>query len=268
MLPKVQLPQTRRMISLTVRQNTRLSPNFVRLTLGGPELEHLHETGFDQGVRLFFPREGQQDLRMPKVSNNAWVAELMLLPKARRPWVRNYTVRAFRPERHEIDIEFALHGDAGPASAWAARARPGDPAGIFDLGRMYLPPSHVDWHLLVGDESALPAILSILEHAPASLVAEVFLEVPEVADIRERVEAPAGVRVHWTARNGAGSRPGRLALNAVESAALPAGPFYTWTAGEHGLPTGLRRHLVNERKVPKSDITFFGYWRHGRSSPG
>lgn len=267
MIPKVRLPETRKMLTLEVVANTRLSPSFANITLGGPELEYLKPAGFDQAVRLFFPREGQDGLRMPSFNNEAWMAELLLMPRSRRPWVRNFTIRKARPEMGEVDIEFVLHADT-PASAWARRTRPGDPAGIFDIGMTYLPQARTSWQLLVGDESALPAILAILEDAPASLVAEVFLEVPETADIRPDIVAPDGVRVHWLARDGAAGPPGALALETVSQAALPRGSFYTWVAGESKMATGVRRHLVNDRGVPKSDIAFFGYWRHGRSSPG
>ncbi len=267
MLPKIQSPESRRMITLEVRRTSRTSPNFLTVTLGGPELEHLLPTGFDQIVRLFFPRAGQSRLTMPTLSNEAWMAQVLLLPKSRRPWVRNYTVRRFRPQRTELDIEFALHGDA-PACAWALGARPGDPAGIFDMGLTYLPPPEAEAQLLVADESALPAVLAVLEQAPASLVAEVYLEVPETADIRKDVAAPEGVRVHWLPRDGSADLPGRLALDAVRGAVLPEGRLYAWVAGESGLATGVRRHLVRDRGVPKSDVAFHGYWRHGRSSPG
>ncbi|WP_030891417.1 siderophore-interacting protein [Streptomyces sp. NRRL F-5053] len=271
-MPRIQLPETRRMINLRVHENTRISPHFRRITLAGPELEHLEHSGYDQGVRLFFPREGQEDLRMPNLAGNAWMVELMLLPKSRRPWVRNYTVRRLRPEQHQLDIEFAVHG-TGPASAWATRARPGDPAGIFDLGRTYLPPRHADRQLLVADESALPAVLSILDDAPPSLRAEVFLEVPGTDDIRTGtgLDAREGLRIHWLPRNDdprTPSIPGRLALDAVRRADLPEAPGYAWVAGEAGLATGVRRHLVGERGWAKSDVAFVGYWRTGRSSPG
>ncbi|MFD8162858.1 siderophore-interacting protein [Streptomyces malaysiensis] len=267
MLPKTRTPESRRMIRLEVRGTTKPTPAFSVITLGGPELEHLKPMGFDQTVRLFFPREGQEGLRMPRLSSEAWMAELLLLPKSRRPWVRNFTIRRARPELGEVDIEFALHGDT-PASTWARRARPGDPAGIFDMGLTYLPPAHAEWQLLAGDESAVPAILAILEHAPASLMAEVFLEVPGADDIRTDITAPDGVRVRWLARDGADTLPGSLALDAIKESALRPGRFYTWVAGEAALATGVRRHLVRDRGVPKPDIAFFGYWRHGRSSPG
>ncbi|NJP88507.1 siderophore-interacting protein [Nonomuraea sp. FMUSA5-5] len=265
MLPKVRMPESRHMITLEVVRNTRLSPHFTTVTLGGPQLERLRPTGFDQTVRLFFPRDGQPGLTMPTLSNEAWMAQVLLQPKSRRPWVRNYTIRRARPEANEVDIEFVLHGDASPASAWAQRARPGDPAGIFDMGISYLPPAGAAWHLLAGDESALPAILAILDSAPASLVAEVFLEVPSSADIRTDVTAPEGARIHWLPRDGSGAIPGALALETVKRASLPDGRFYTWVAGESRLATGLRRHLVNERGAAKGDVAFFGYWRHGRA---
>ncbi|WP_405665628.1 siderophore-interacting protein [Streptomyces sp. NBC_01166] len=267
MLPKVQSPESRRMITLEVRRTARETPSFLTVTLGGSGMEHLLPTGFDQAVRLFFPRAGQAGLTMPTLSSEAWMAQVLLLPKSRRPWVRNYTIRRVRPELDELDIEFALHGDTR-ACSWALGARPGDPAGIFDMGLTYLPPADAAGQLLVADESAVPAVLAILEGAPASLVAEVFLEVPETADIREDVEAPEGVRVHWLARDGSDGPPGRLALDAVKAATLPSGRSYTWAAGESGLVTGVRRHLVRDRGVPRSDIAFHGYWRHGRSSPG
>ncbi|MFB4421761.1 siderophore-interacting protein [Streptomyces sp. QL37] len=267
MLPKVQSPESRRMITLEVRRTARTTPGFLTVTLGGPGIEHLLPTGFDQAVRLFFPRAGQAGLTMPTLSSEAWMAQLLLLPKSRRPWVRNYTIRRVRPEHAELDIEFALHGPT-PACTWALGARPGDPAGIFDMGLTYLPPADAERQLLVADESAVPAVLAILEDAPASLVAEVFLEVPETADIRKDIEAPEGVRVHWLPRDGSGGPPGRLALDAVRAAALPAGRSYTWAAGESGLATGVRRHLVRDRGVPRQDIAFHGYWRHGRSSLG
>ncbi|WP_236795151.1 siderophore-interacting protein [Amycolatopsis sp. GM8] len=267
MVPKVRLPDARKMITLEVVANTRLSPSFANITLGGPELEHFKPAGDDQAVRLFFPREGQEKLRMPRVNSEAWIAELLVMSKASRPWVRNFTIRRARPELNEVDIEIVLHADT-PASAWVRRARPGDPAGIFDIGLTYLPPARAEWQMLVGDESALPAILAILDDAPESLAAQVYLEVPETADIRPDIVVPEGVHVHWLARDGADGLPGTLALDAIRQATLPPGRFYTWVAGESRMATGLRRHLVNDRDVPKPDIAFIGYWKHGRSSPG
>jgi NADPH-dependent ferric siderophore reductase len=265
-IPRVHLPESRTMITLEVRRREFLSPGFASVALGGPVVRDLVAVGVDQAVRLFFPREGQRALRMPTVSNETWVVQLMLLPISLRPWVRNLTIRRVRPADDEIDIEFALHGDS-PLSSWVRGAEPGDQAGIFDIGTMYRLPEHARGRLLIGDESALPAVLSILETTPPSPATEVYLEVASAADIRS-VQAPAGARVHWFSRDDEELRPGSLVLDAVRRASLPPGPFYTWVAGESRLATTVRRHLVDERGVSKRDISFFGYWRLGRSSPG
>jgi NADPH-dependent ferric siderophore reductase len=262
MIPKVQLPASRTMITLQVRHREFLTPGFASVTLGGPGVRDLVVAGNDQAVRLFFPREGQTGLRMPTASNEAWIAQLLLLPKSVRPWVRNLTIRRVRPADEEVDIEFAVHGDS-PMSSWVRRAEPGSPAGIFDTGTMYRRPAEVGHQVLVGDETALPAVLSILDGTPPSVTTEVFLEVADAADVRP-VESAA--RVHWFGRDG--QRPGDLVLDAVRRASLPSGRVYTWVAGESRMATSVRRHLVNDRGVAKRDISFFGYWRLGRSSPG
>ena len=239
---------------------------FASVTLGGPGVRDLTVAGNDLAVRLFFPRAGQAALRMPTASTEAWIAQLMLMPKAVRPWVRNMTIRRVRPADDEIDIEFALHGDS-PVSSWVRRVEPGDPAGIFDTGTTYRLPEDAEGQLLVGDESALPAVLSILDRTPPQLATEAYLEVATTADIRS-VETPAGVRIHWFARDDAELRPGTAVLDAVRAAARRSGRFSTWVAGESRLATTLRRHLVHDRGVPKQDISFIGYRRLGRSAPG
>ncbi|MCF1592587.1 siderophore-interacting protein [Streptomyces muensis] len=271
-MPRHKSPTQRRMLRATVSRTERTSPNFITVTIQGPDLADFTPMGFDQAVRLFFRREGQPELAMPTASHNGWLAQFLLMRPAVRPWVRLYTVRAFRAEECEMDIEFVLHGDhadAGPASAFASNARPGDPVGLFPEGIGYLPTPAAKSHLLVGDESAVPALLSILEQSPADLTGDAYLEVPTGKDIRP-VSAPAGITVHWLPREDSTSVPGQLALQTVTSSwnLPPDARIYCWVAGESGLPTGLRRHLVKERGVPKSDVSFLGYWRHGKSSPG
>jgi NADPH-dependent ferric siderophore reductase len=266
-IPKVRLPRARTMITLEVRRRESLTPGFASLTFGGPGLRDLVVAGGDQAVRLFFPREGQTALRMPTASSEAWMAQVLLMPKSARPLVRNMTIRRARPADDEIDIEFALHGDS-PMSSWVRRVRPGDPAGVFDMGTMYRPPEHAQSELLVGDETAMPAILAILDQAPPSLIAEVYLEVSTAADVRD-VVAPPGARIHWFSRDDVpDQRPGAVVLEAVRRAVMPPGRVYAWVAGESRLATSVRRHLVNDRGVPKADISFAGYWRHGWSAPG
>jgi NADPH-dependent ferric siderophore reductase len=191
----------------------------------------------------------------------------------RRPRVRTYTIRRFRPDELAFDIEFSIHDESNPAraapgTAWALAAEPGEQVAFLDEGGGYVPTADAGWQLLVGDESAVPAILAILEQSHDTLPATVFLEVPTDADIPHEVTAPAATKIHWLPRNGSFLQPGSLALRTVRDAQLPDGPFYTWVAGESSLATGIRRHLVAERNVPKSAISFRGYWRRGRSALG
>lgn len=271
--PSRLLPTSRRMLTGEVLRVRQLSPSMVGITIGGPELEHFEYQGADQFFRFFFRRPGQDVLRMPTWSNDGWIAQFMLMAASTRPHCRIYTARSFRPESNELDIEFVAHGDSSPASGWALRAQPGDPVGLFDEGTTYNPPANdpaarAGWQLLVGDESAMPAILSILEGSPEDLRAHVFLEVPHAADIRD-ITVPDGVVMHWLPRENNHAVPGRLALETLRSAQLPAGnPSYAYLAGESDLATGARRFLVNERQVPKADVKFQGYWRHGKASPG
>lgn len=254
------------MIRARVVRTARTTDHFITVTLGGEELAGFEFLGLDQCTRILFAREGQDRLHLPDASSDdGWVAEFRAMPDERRPHVRNYTVRRFDAAALEMDIEFVAHGDEGPASAWALGARPGDELGLLAEGIYYLPSEEADWHLLVGDESAVPALLSILEQAPADLRGRAYLEVPSSADVRE-VRAPAGVEVRWLARDGAHAVPGALALETVRAAELPEGRPYCFVAGENALPTGLRRILVRERDVPKDDITFVGYWRAGNEA--
>lgn len=266
-------PDSRQIATARVVAAKQISPNFIRVTIAGEELDSVAPMGYDQWFRMFFPQPGQEELRVPGSASNFWFAQWKLMSKDSRPDVRNYTIRELRPagsgtfgDTTEIDIDFAVHGDLGPASAWAAKAAAGDEVAILDEGLVYNPAAGVDWQLLVGEESALPAIMGILNSAPADLRAEVFIEVADPEDIQEVSGVGEGVNIHWLVREDADARPGILALDTVKNADLPSGACYAFVAGESELATSLRRHLVSDRNVPKSNIAFTGYWKFGRAS--
>ncbi|MDV8021833.1 siderophore-interacting protein [Rhodococcus sp. IEGM 1330] len=213
----------------------------------------------------------------PARPRNSGTPSYLTFSKDTKPVVRNYTVRDFRPvgqgrysEGAEMDVDFVVHGaehggQAGPASSWAAHAVPGKRVAILDEGRIYNPDTNASWHLLVGDESAAPAILGILRSSPADLRAVVFLEVPTEADVQHQ-DVPPGVELNWIVRPNPHAKPGDAALAAVQKAELPGGIPFVYVAGEQGLATGLRRYLVNDRAVPKSSICFTGYWKFGKAA--
>ena len=251
-------------LRLEVVRRESISPHVIRVTLGGDALAGFHPQGADQWFRLFLPRPGQSSLTLPSVSSALWYPQVMVMSRATRPAVRNYTVRALRAGAGEMDIDFISHGDAGEASAWARATTAGNPAAVLDQGICYLP-SGPGRQLLVGEESAMPALLGILASAPVDLRADVFIEVPDPSDAQP-VTAPLGVTVNWLARKDSGELPGTLALRTALHAVTGI-PAYTFVAGENSLVTGLRRGLV-ARGAAKSSVAFIGYWRHGKVPPG
>jgi len=254
----------RQMLTLELSRRTTVSPHLIRITAHGADLANFAYQGGDQCCRLFLPRPGQPHLRMPTLANNAWAAQYFLMPAAVRPRVRNYTVRAFRTDPFELDIDVVVHGD-GPASTWARTAEIGSPLGIFDEGRMYRLRPGARWQLLVADESGLPAAVAVAEDTPPTVLTALYLETPPGDELD--LDLGSHVAVTWIPRADPSTIPGRPALDTISALPTPDGPGSVFVAGERGLATGLRRALVSGG-VPRSAISFFGYWQHGRATPG
>lgn len=250
--------------SLTVTEVRGLSPHLTRITFTGEDLRDFTSVAPDQYVKVFFPLPGQNRPQLPPpIADDvtSWYRTYLAMPDGVRPPMRTYTVRAHRPEVPEIDIDFVLHPDSGPASAWAASAEPGSEVALLGPHGLYSVPEGSTWQLLVGDESAIPAIGAIVEGLPEGARARVFVEVADLAD-RQDFATAADVQVHWIPRRGS---YGDAVLAAVRAAELPRGRPYAWISGEASMVKFTRRHLVRERGVDKRAITFTGYWRLGRS---
>jgi NADPH-dependent ferric siderophore reductase len=236
------------MHDVAVRAVERLTPRRLRITFHGPSLAGFVDDGADQRVKLLLPRPGQ---RVPVVqSSGDWFTGWLDQPISTRPIIRTYTVRRLRPADAELDIEFVLHDQPGPAASWAAGVRTGDRVAVYGACAEYEPPPDTEWQLLLGDESALPAIAAILERS--SLPANVFVE---VADRREHIEL-AAAHVTWLHRS-----EGATLLDAVRRAAFSNGRLYVWLAGECLAVKAIRRHLLHVRGVPRASTTFMPYWR-------
>lgn len=289
-----------RFFPVEVRALRQLSPTFLRVTFTGDDLDRFADNGFDQRIKLIPPLAGHGLAHLP--TGEDWYAQWCALPDEHRNPMRTYTVRAVRPAVREVDIDMALHGATGPASIWAAQVRPGSvaclmgPSADYDGvhgGLDFRPGADAAFLFLGGDESAVPAISSILERLPGDARGEAYLEVPTAAD-RLDLRAPPGVRVTWLPREGTahGDRlipavreaTGRLFTDAAGEAAeledidvdvddlweVPepvagAGRFYAWLAGEAAVIRTLRRHLVTECGVDRRAVAFMGYWRLGRA---
>ena len=282
----------------TLTDITSLSPTFRRLTFSSTDFEYFAPHGLDQRIKLLFPIDG----RVADLGDGAsWVETWRGLPDAQRNPMRTYTVRAIRPEVREIDIDFVFHGDGGPAARWLSSAAPG--AELVIVGpdaRSLTSTGGIDWHpgaarelLLAGDETAAPAICSILESLPAHVRARAFIEVPHAADALPVVSS-ANVEVTWLGRDAAVGglesavrtwAAGNLAVYAPALArttqelddvdvdveliwdapeAAP-GDFYAWIAGESAMIKSLRRFLVSELGIDRKRVAFMGYWRLGKA---
>ncbi|MFJ5937358.1 siderophore-interacting protein [Streptomyces sp. NPDC093071] len=236
----------------------RITPHMVRLVLGGAGLD-----GFDAGeytdhyVKLLFAPGG---VTYPEPFDMERIREEF--PREQWPTTRTYTVRAWDPERRELTIDFVVHGDEGLAGPWAARAEAGDTVRFLGPGGGYAPDEAADWHLLAGDESALPAIAAALERLPAGARAHTFVEIADAAE-EQKLETAAGIDVTWLHR---GDRPvGEALVEAVRALDFPAGDVHAFVHGEAGFVKELRRHLRLDREVPRERLSISGYWRLGKS---
>ncbi|WP_233159222.1 siderophore-interacting protein [Actinophytocola xanthii] len=246
----------------------QLTPHLRRITLGGPALAGIASAGLDQRIKLFFPLPGQIDPVVPEGPD--WYTEYRAMPEHRRPFMRTYTIRAFRPELLELDVDIVLHGDTGPGSTWAGAAAPGDRVAILApdarhspiLGFEFRPPADTEWVLLAGDDTALPAIAAIIEAQPAGRLVLAFVEVGSPAEMLP-VTSAAEVRMTWLSRAGRPPAGVGLLREAIRRTELPAGKPYVWLAGESSAITDLRRHLVNDREIDKELVYFSGYWLLG-----
>ncbi|HEV7791143.1 MAG TPA: siderophore-interacting protein [Pseudonocardia sp.] len=269
--------------TLQVLRTHLVTPRMTRVTLGGDELAGFPGTGPDQRIKLFFPMPGQRRPAMPRASSGGPVWP----PGEPRPVIRSYTVRRFDAAAGELDVDFVLHGAHGPAAAWAAAAEPGDWVGVSDPGGRYRPDPTARAHLVIGDESALPAIATVLEAlsadsdsdsdsagdsdsdsagdsvgVAAGVPVEVFIEVADVAE-EQQLPTGGGTRVHWLHR---GERPpGQPLIEAVTSAELPpgveAGRCQAWLSAEAGAVRDIRAHLLDERGLTRRMVYATGYWR-------
>lgn len=290
-----------RFFPVEVARIVRLSPNFLRVTFTGDDLSRFADNGWDQRIKLIPPLADSGHQHLP--TGPDWYTQWRELPDDQRNPIRTYTVRDVRAEQREIDVDMVLHGVNGPASRWAVAAGPGSKMCILGPnadfaggsgGIDFHPPAATRRILLVGDETAVPAIASILSRLPEDAVGHALLEVPESAD-RLEITKPAGFTVTWLPRDGAEhgvalipavrevaqqllgdcTAPAAATLEDVdvdagilwevpeESAGTPDG-FYAWLAGEAAVIKTLRRHLVSECGVDRRAVAFMGYWRLGR----
>jgi NADPH-dependent ferric siderophore reductase len=241
---------------LQVKRVQALTPHLIRVTFTGDDLHDFVSASFDDHVKVFFPTPGADKPVLPSAGPNG-----PMFPEDQpRPVARDFTPRRYDREARELDIEFAMH-EAGPATAWAAQAKAGQYLGVGGPRGSLVIPVAFDWHLLIGDETALPAIARRLEELPAGTRVAAVLE---VADPSARMEFDTQAELHvvWRYRSDSPYR-GDALLQAVRDTYLPDGEGYVWAAGESATMRAVRYHLCTERGVDKSRIRAASYWKQG-----
>jgi len=236
-------PKRRRLDVVAV---DKITPHMVRVTVGGAELAGFTSHGFDDHVKLFFP-----EVEPTEVDSNG----------APKPVSRDYTPRRYDANANILEIDFALH-DAGPATQWASQVRPGQVLNIGGPRGSLIIPTCYDWHLLVGDDTALPAIGRRLSELSAGAKAVVVAEVDAKAD-EMTFDSAADVSVTWIHRNGAEVGSTDLLSRALRAQHFPAGDYYAWVACESLTAKALRAQLIAENGANPKWLRAAGYWRRG-----
>jgi NADPH-dependent ferric siderophore reductase len=242
----------------TVVETTFLTPTYARVVLGGDGLADFEPAPFtDQYVNALFVPDGAP-YGVPFDPDEA----RQQAPE-HRPRGRRYTIRWWDAAARRLAIDFVVHGDVGYAGRWAARARPGDRLQIVGPSGGYAPAADADWHLLVGDESALPAIAASLDAVPAGRPC-VAVVVVDDADHRLPLTSPGDLDVTWVHR--ADDPDGGGLLRAVEQLAFPPGRADVFVHGEAAEVRSVRRHLLGGRGIAKDDAgSISPYWRRGHT---
>ena len=243
---------------LTVQRREWLSPHTVRIHAGGPGFDALRMNEFtDKYAKIIFADPG-----LGLIPPYDLTALRESLPAERQPVTRTYTLRRADAERQQLMIDFVVHGDEGIAAPWAARAEPGDILAMSGAGGAYRPDPGSDWHLLAGDESALPAICSALEALPADARGLAYLETCDSGEYLD-VTPPSGVEVIWLHRPEPGSRP-RLLAEALAAGSWLPGRVDVFAHGERESMKAVRS-VLKARLGDGDQLSLSGYWASGRT---
>ncbi len=254
--------------ALQVAEVLQLSPALRRIVLTGPDLlgvtmpdgyrlAPMSSTGFDDRLLVMLPEPGEDRPALPVQGRG----RIERRPDGRVGVRRSYTVRRWEPESARLTIDFVLHGH-GPAASWAATCQPGDTLHVLGPGISHAPPAQVDWLLIAGDETALPAIARWLEEMEPDTIADVLIEVDGAAQAID-LAAPTGASITWLYRNGRPASDSTLLADAVRALPLRSGPGFAWVAAESDVVRPIRSYLRDERQMPRGQVQVTGYWRRG-----
>ena len=226
--------------SLVIRHKEFVTPKMLRLTLAGDELQGFTSLASDDHIKMFAASEDGSAER------------------------RDYTPRRYDAEKNELIVDFAIH-EAGPVTAWARAAKVGDTAEIGGPRGSLVVPQDFDWWLLIGDETALPAIGRWIEELPRSAPVTSLVSVTGSEEEEHSFASKAAHRALWVHRPAAQADDPAPLLAALKRLELPPGDGFIWIAAEGTVARALRRHVLEEMRHPMSWLKASGYWVKGRA---
>lgn len=245
---------------LEVKRVTELTPAMRRITLTGEDLAGFHSGSFDDHLKLLVPERAGARPNMPTLGEQG----LVFAEGGPRPAMRDYTPRRYDPLTNELDIDFVLHHD-GPATDWATHAEPGHLIGIAGPRGSFIIPTAFDWHLLIGDETAIPAIGRRLEELPAAVRAIVIIK---TASEQARLDfaSQCALDIRWVTEAATPAEGVGALEAAVRELVLPEGEGYVWAAGEYTDIKAVRQYLTTGLGVDKGRIRAASYWRRAQAN--
>ena len=235
---------TREFRQLQVLHKQHITPNLVRIILGGHALSSFPEDQEGGYVKLIFPP----------------------LSGAEKPRPRSYTIRQFDSKTQQLTLDFMVHGDNGPASAWALGVQVGDEISTDGPGSVKRVNTLADWFLLAGDMTALPAISVNLEQLPEHAIGYAVIEVLSEAD-QQMLIAPQGIDIRWVI-NPHPDSPNTLLLEGVKALPWLPGTPSIWVASEFDAMRHLRRYFKTECDVQRDQLYISSYWKMGETDEG
>jgi NADPH-dependent ferric siderophore reductase len=235
-----------------------ITPHMIRITLRSDEFAGWITDVPDQFITFIFPPDGA-DRAKPAVRKDFTWDQWSTMPPEERVHANNYTVRAWRPETLEVDVDIVLHEGSTKGMDWARTTGAGEVLAIWGPRVAYNPPPGMEWLLLFGDDTAIPGIAVILETLEASVSAEVLIEVDSTED-EQPLTTRDGVTVRWFHRNGAHPGTGSALLDAIRELPIPPNANYAWGAGELRMTTAVGKYLRRECGFRPVDVTAVGYW--------
>jgi len=247
---------------LTVSKKTYLTPNYLRIALTGEDVQLFKNCTIGANNKIFIPPPGISEINFPVLDPEA--RNFIWPDAAVCPVVRTFTHRGIDLIKNELYIDFALHGDKGPASSWAIRSKTGDKLGVaMWINRtedLYVP---AEWYLLAGDATAIPVISVILESLPAEAKGVVYLEVSGPGEVMV-LKKPEGIQIEWLNNSIAGTES--PLPEKIRTLQIPENvSHFSYIAAENSAVKAIRNYLQKELKWNSIEYRAYSYWKAGVS---